>query len=113
MLICSKLENRNIIITLSGETLRLSAARGCLQGGVLSPVQWSLVVEELLWDRNDNHYYTVGYADNMAILTNGKFPQTVTEVLQTALGIVHQWCDGTDLFNSPNKTIIITFTRKK
>jgi hypothetical protein len=47
--------------------------------GVLSPLQWSLVVEELLWDLNENHYYTVGYADNISILINGKLPQTVSE----------------------------------
>jgi hypothetical protein len=34
--ICSILESRNIITTLSGKTLRASAAKECPQGGVLS-----------------------------------------------------------------------------
>jgi hypothetical protein len=46
-------ESKNIIITLSGETLMVSMARGCLQEGVLSPPLWSLVVDELLWELND------------------------------------------------------------
>jgi hypothetical protein len=47
------LESRNIITTLSGETM--STARGCSQGGVLSPLLWSLVmVDELLLELNDN-----------------------------------------------------------
>jgi hypothetical protein len=34
--ICNMLESRNIITTLSGETSRASAAKGCPQVGVLS-----------------------------------------------------------------------------
>jgi hypothetical protein len=45
-------------------------------------------VDELLWELNGNDYYTVGYADDIVILINGKFPQTVLEVLWTAPGIV-------------------------
>jgi hypothetical protein len=83
--ICAMLESRNIIATLSGETLGASAARGCLQGGVFSPLLWSLVVDNLLWEVNGNGYYSVGYADDILILINGKFLWTVSEVLQTAL----------------------------
>jgi hypothetical protein len=36
--ICSMLESRNIVTTLSGETLRVFTAKGCPQRGVLSPV---------------------------------------------------------------------------
>jgi hypothetical protein len=56
-------------------------ARGCLQGGVLSLLLWSLVMDDLVWGLNNNGYYTVGYADDTAILINGKFLQTVSEVL--------------------------------
>jgi hypothetical protein len=46
--ICAMLESINVSATLSGETLRESAAGGCPQGGVLSPLLWSLVVDDLL-----------------------------------------------------------------
>jgi hypothetical protein len=111
--ICSMLESRNIVTTISGETLRASMARGCLQGGVLSPLLWSLVVNELIWELSDDGYYTVGYVDDIAILINGKFPQTVSEVLQTALCTVHQWCKRTYLSINPNKTVTIPFTKKR
>jgi hypothetical protein len=84
------LDSRNIRAILSGEILRASAARGCPQGGVLSPLLWSLVVDDLLWGLNSNVYYTIGYADGTAILINGKFPHTVSEVLQTALSTVQK-----------------------
>jgi hypothetical protein len=79
------LESRIITATLSGETLRVSASRGCPQGGVLSPLLWSLVVDDLLWELNDKGYYTVGYADDIAILILGKFLSTLSECLQMAL----------------------------
>jgi hypothetical protein len=100
------LDSRNINAILSGETLRASAARRCPQGGVLSPLLWSLVVDNLLWELNSNGYYTVGYADDLAILINGKFPYTVSEVLQTALCTVQKWCEKTNLSINPNKTVI-------
>jgi hypothetical protein len=106
------LESRNINATLSGETLGVTAARDCLQGGVLSPLLWSLIMDDLLWGLNNNGYYTAGYADDIAILLNGKFAQTVPEVLQTALCTVQQWCDRTKLSINPNKMVVIPFTRK-
>jgi hypothetical protein len=72
--ICAMLESRNIKATLSGETLGATAVRGCPQGGVLSPLLWSLVMDDLLWELHYRGYYTVGYADDIAILINGKFP---------------------------------------
>jgi hypothetical protein len=80
------LESRNISVTLLGETLGAAVARGCPQGGVLLPLLWSLVVDDLLQELNSNGYYTVGYADDTATLINGKFLQTMSEVLQTVLG---------------------------
>jgi hypothetical protein len=67
-------DSRNVSDILSGETLSESAARWCPQGGVLSTLLWSLVVDDLLWGLNSNGYYTIGYADDIAVLINGKIP---------------------------------------
>jgi hypothetical protein len=74
--VCAMLGSRNIITTLSGETRRAPTARGCLQGGVLSSLLWSLAVDDL-WGLNNNGYCTVGYACDIVILINRKFLQTV------------------------------------
>jgi hypothetical protein len=73
----------------------------------------SLVVDDLLWGLDNNGYYTVEYADDIAILINRKFPHTVSEVLQRALGTVQQWCERTKLSINPNKTVVIPFARKR
>jgi hypothetical protein len=70
-------------------------------------------VDDLFCGLNDRGYYTVGYADDIAILINGKFPQTLSEVLQTDLHTVQQWCERTKLSINPNKTVVIPFTRRR
>jgi hypothetical protein len=107
------LESRTIIATLSGETLRVSAAGGCPQGGVLLPLLWSLVVNDLLRELNDKGYYTIGYADDIAILIQGKFPSTVSEYIQMALYTVQRWCERTDLPINPDKKVLVPFTRRE
>jgi hypothetical protein len=78
------------------------------------PLLWGLVVDDFLCKRNESGYYTVGYADDIAILIIGKFPQTVSEILQTALRTVQQWCERTKLSINPDKMyIVIPFTTKR
>jgi hypothetical protein len=61
--IYSRLEGRNIIITLSGEIPRQSMGKDCPQKCVTSHLLWSLAVDKLLWGLNRGNYYTVRYAD--------------------------------------------------
>jgi hypothetical protein len=56
---------------------------------------------------------TLGYADDIAILISGKFPNTVSEHLQEALSKVQQWCDRTQLSINPQKMVIVPFTKKR
>jgi hypothetical protein len=93
--------------------VKASVARGCPHGCLHSPLLWNLVVDDLILELNKKGDYTVGYADDIAILINGKFPHTVSEVLQTARGRVQQWCDRTNLSMNPKKTGVIPFTRKR
>ena len=66
---------------------------GAVPRAVLSFLLWSLVVDEII--RGENGCYTLGYADDIAILISRKFPNTIPELLQEALGAVQQWGDRT------------------
>jgi hypothetical protein len=88
--ICSMLGCRNITATLLGETVQGSVTRS-VHGKALSPLLWSLVVDKFFWEFNKDYYYAVGCVDDIAIQINGKFHQTVSEVIQTALGTGQQW----------------------
>jgi hypothetical protein len=67
-----------------------SVARGCPQGGIFSPLLWSLVVDELVEGLNENGYYMLWYDDDIASLVSGKFLSTVSELLQEDLSMVQQ-----------------------
>jgi hypothetical protein len=53
--------------TLEGKTLERSAAKGCLQRSILSPLLWSLIVDQFTERLCENSCYTVGYTDDIAI----------------------------------------------
>jgi hypothetical protein len=95
------------------ERLEGSVARGCPQGGVLSPLLWSLVMDELVEGLNEKGCCTLGYADDIAILVSGRFPYTVSELLQEALSMVQQWLIELSLSINPQKMVIVPFTRKR
>jgi hypothetical protein len=74
---------------------------------------WSLVLDKLLGELNGNGYYATGYTDDTAILIKEKFPSTVSEVLQTILGLIQQWCDRTDLSINRSKMVVMPFIKKR
>ncbi|KAL1446432.1 hypothetical protein WDU94_012296 [Cyamophila willieti] len=107
------LKTRSIKITMFGQTTNALIKRGCPQGGVISPLLWDLVVNELLERLNNLGYYTQGYADDVVIVIRGKYLNTVSELMQSALKLVEKWCSEVNLRVNPAKTTLIPFTRKR
>jgi hypothetical protein len=62
--------------------------RGCLQGVVLSPLLWNMII-------------------------NGKFLNMVCELMQKALLIVQIWCRRVGLSVNADKTSMVLFTNNK
>jgi len=106
------LSGRDLIVSLSKETVRGRPAGGCPQGGVLSPLLWCLVVDELLTKLKKAGFLVFGYADDVAIVTRGNFLNTLKERMDTALRIIQNWCIAVGLTVNPSKTAAMIFTRK-
>jgi hypothetical protein len=96
--------------TLGGVSRSVEVARGYPQGGVLSPLLWCLVVDELIAGLNGGGIYAQGYADDLCLLAVGKFPNTVSGLTQWALHSVETWYDGHGLSVNPDKTGLVAFT---
>jgi hypothetical protein len=75
----SMLECRLVHVSLMGSNLTAKVAGGYLQGGVLSPLLWNLVVDRLLTVTNDLGFSTFGCADDIVIIVQDKFVHTVRE----------------------------------
>jgi hypothetical protein len=65
--------------------MRVAVFRGCPQGDVLSPLLWCVFVYDLSVRLNRGGVYSQGYADDICLLAVGKFPNTVSELMQRAL----------------------------
>jgi hypothetical protein len=107
------LEGRQAIATLGSLSRSVEVSRGCPQGGVLSPLLWCLVVDELLARLSGGGVYAQGYADDICLLVIGKFLNTVSGLIQWALGTVEEWCGELGLSVNPDKTGLVVFTRKR
>jgi hypothetical protein len=107
------LKGRQVQNTMLNETLEMPVAKGCPQGGFLSPLLWDLVVGDLLVTLNNQGYYTQGYANDIVIPILGKHANTVSELMQRALDTVEGWCLREKLHIHPNKTALIPFINKR
>ena len=71
--------------------------KGCPQGGVLSPTLWCLVVDSLIRKLNDAGIFTQAFADDVVLMVRGEDEDTLTGVMQFALGLVEEWCKAVRL----------------
>ena len=101
-----------IIIWEAGEgRLTVRTTKGCPQGGVLSPLLWILVIDELLEILDDLGYEVQGFADDLIVIVRGKFESTIKDRMQLALNVTSEWCQEKELTINPNKTTLVPFTR--
>lgn len=107
------LAGRIVKSTLGMDTMTIQSKRGCPQGGVLSPLLWSLVVDELLVELEEAGFTIIGYADDIAIYVTGKFEATVRERMAEAIEITMKWCKRVGLSANPQKTTIVPFTYRR
>jgi hypothetical protein len=76
------------VATLGGISVGLAVSRGCPQGGVLLPLLLCLVVDDLLTRLSGSGLFVQGYTDDLCVLAVGKFPNTVSGLMQWALSTV-------------------------
>ena len=106
--------NRFTTVSLKHSTKRFEITKGCPQDGVLSPVLWNMVVNNLLNKRaNKIPDYLQGFADDLVILVEGDDLAVINERTQKSINSVNNWCKN----NLPNisslKTKIIMFTWRR
>lgn len=107
MLLTRNIQTRRGEVTLSGKVYR-----GCPQGGILSPLLWSLVVDELLEAIKACDIRTLAYADDVVFWVEGKNEKDMRERMQRALDTLETWCDVVNLSVNPEKIELIRITRR-
>jgi len=90
--ILSMLTRRSVSVHLNEVTRGRTVERGCPQGGVLSPLLWNLVVDEILVRLKIQlpHVYSQGFADDLALYNTGIDLATVSGHMQEAINMVER-----------------------
>ena len=111
--VISMLKNRVLVADLRGTVTNKVPAKGCPQGGVLSPLLWILVADSLLKQVSDLGFEIIGYADDFVLISKGKFLSTVYDRMHVALRLVENWCLQTGLSVNPTKSNLVLFTKNR
>jgi Reverse transcriptase (RNA-dependent DNA polymerase) len=106
------LESRIVTAQLGQDQITIKTTRGCPQGGVLSPLLWSLVIDELLTELTEQGYDAIEFADDLVIMIRGNDDSILSNRLQSALNHAMKWCKDANLSINPIKTVVIPFTRR-
>ncbi|XP_050684276.1 uncharacterized protein LOC126979109 [Leptidea sinapis] len=109
----SMLSSRIVRLRLHGVFLDVMTTKGCPQGGVISPLLWTLVIDGLLYKMDELRIDTQGYADDLVIMNRGDSQSTISYLIQKALNIISKWCQENELAVNADKTVLVPFTRKR
>ena len=71
------------------------------------------MVNDILNKLSEGGIFIQGYADDICLLAGGKFPNTVSGLMQWALSTVEIWCNEVGLSVNPDKTGLVAFARKR
>jgi hypothetical protein len=107
------LQNRWVNTQFQSHTCSRIVKGGCPQGGILSPLLWNLVANELLNILSKNQIWNLGYADDIVFCVVGQNITTCAEVSQFALSLIENWCSAKGLSVNPNKAEILLVSKKR
>jgi ribonuclease HI len=107
------LDGRRVRAETSGESIEVKPTQGTPQGGCLSALLWSIVIDGLLTNLNNlGGTFAIGYADDIVIYITGKFTGTVADIMQKALMAAQSWCHQNKLSINPEKICLMPVTRR-
>lgn len=110
--IVSMLSTRIIESELGNSHVKKMTQRGTPQGGVLSPLLWTMVMNKVLLRLEGLGVRVVAYADDVAILVLGRFLSVISEIMEGALRTLSSWSRDCGLGVNAGKTELMLFTTK-
>ena len=109
---CHYIGNRSMVVNHNGITDIRYLVQGTPQGGVLSPVIWNLVFDSLLASLEESQVIPTGFADDAGLTISGSKPCLMMSCMQHAVDRALEWGRRCGLRFSPEKTVVVLFTRK-
>jgi len=104
------LKSRILDLEFNKHKLQIQPTKGSPQGGILSPLVWNCIMDELLQTFRSNAVTAIGYADDIILLAKGIDQNSILSNVKRALHTVSQWGEAHGLTFNPSKTQAIYFT---
>lgn len=110
--VMSMLSTRKIYSELGDSKIAKNVFRGTPQGGVISPLLWLMVVNRVLNTLDRKGITAVAYADDVVLMSRGKFLDTLSDLLTNGLNCLKRWADDRGLGVNSTKTELVLFTNR-
>ena len=107
----SMLANRIVKARTDESRISIKPVKGCPQGGCLSPLLWCLVADSLIYELESKGCHVTAYADDFALVSQGKTAEKACVEMNKYMKIVENWCARNQLHVNPSKTTMVRFTR--
>lgn len=108
-IIKSYLNDRKIVFDHNGLKTQKTLSRGTPQGGVISPLLWNIILDELLQTFNIPNCELTAYADDVTAVCWDKNVSDLKSTIIHVLHFIEEWCKSRKLELSSEKTSIIYF----
>eukprot|EP00116_Pleurobrachia_bachei_P001378 sb/3461640/ len=108
------LRDRKLSVEFAGEKQITKISQGCPQGGVLSPLLWLIVIDDILKKGpKDIPALINGFADDLCCLAEGNDLKVMKQRMQKSATYINNWCKKQGLQLSANKTVLVLFKKGK
>ena len=96
-----------------GVIRRMPNNRGCIQGSVLGPLLWILIINPLLYELSQKDIRIQAFADDLAILISGNNQNEVQDKINEICHAAEAWAKTNKMRFSPGKSELMQIGRRQ
>ncbi|KAL0812203.1 hypothetical protein ABMA28_009578 [Loxostege sticticalis] len=112
LLLLSYVQDREVQIQFADCRVTKFMSRGCIQGSVIGPTMWNLILDDLLTSAMPIGCKLQAYADDVLLIAHADNNFALECITNQALDQISKWGQGVKLEFGPEKTQIIAFTHR-
>ncbi|XP_072948356.1 uncharacterized protein [Epargyreus clarus] len=111
-LIKSYISNRTVTLNYADASVDRYLSRGCIQGSVLGPIFWNIILDELLNSELPPTCHLQAYADDLLLIVSANSVSKIETDANDALKVITEWGRRVKLEFAASKTQAISFSAK-
>ena len=111
-LMINYMDDRRVITNYSGVFGSKSTNKGTVQGSILGPLLWNIVIDGFLKNRFPPNMHIQAYADDITAVVVSKKPDDLAISIKQLLTMATSWCNENKLTLASEKTTVVPISRK-